>query len=293
MNGGRPTVSIVIPVRDRPAFLRRALGSVAAQSFEDFECVVVDDCSTEPIETVVAEFDERFVCLRRDVNGGPATARLTGYAHAHGEIVVKLDSDDELFPHAVARAVETLAALPDVHAVIALSYLEGKLPLRVRGGERTVAPAEYARRRPPPFDVVDVFRGTVVREWVDTLPSFFKEEFAFKLTLGLRHGVVYIDEPWGRHHADAPNRVSKEFDDPRWLDDLRAFVTHFHPLLGSRPCVPLDQYLTHRHYLLRRRGHREEALLVQSWLSQRGVGVAAQARLLAATRFRDRRGYVV
>lgn len=285
-----PAVSVVIPVLDRPALLRRALMSVAAQTLEDFECLVVDDGSAEPLEPVVREFGDRFVCVRREENGGPVAARLTGYARVRGATIVKLDSDDELLPEALDRAAALFEDHPDVGAVIGLALIDGRLPLRVQGGRHIVDPAEYARRTPPPFDFTDVFRADVVREWVDELPRFFKEEFAFKLMLGLRHPVLYVDEPWQVVHSDTPDRLSRNFSDLRWLDDLRTFVEHFRPRLGAQPCAPLDQALVHRRYLLLRRGHRKEARLVADWLAERGVGPLRQASILLGTR-RDRRNY--
>jgi glycosyltransferase involved in cell wall biosynthesis len=284
-----PAVSVVVPVIDRPAFLRRTLVSVAAQTLEDFECIVVDDGSREPLEPVVRELDERFVYVRRDENGGPAAARLTGYERVRGDIVAKLDSDDELLPHALDRAVTLLDEHPRVGAVIGLAQIDGRLPLRVPGGVRVIEPAEYVEHRPPPFDFTDVFRAGVVREWVAELPRFFRQEFAFKLLLGLRHPVLYVDEQWDVHHSDADGR-SRDFDDPRLFDDARMFVEHFRPLLGTQRCVPLDQALAHREYWLIRRGRPEEARLVREWLRERGVGPLRQARILLQTR-RDRRTY--
>lgn len=288
-----PTVSVVIPVLERPAFLRRALASVAAQTLEDFECIVVDDGSQTPLAPVVGEFDDRFIYVRRDDNGGPAAARLTGYAHARAEVVVKLDSDDELLPRTLERAVELLAAHPEVGAVIGLALLGDRLPMRVRDGLHVVDPDEYVRRFPPPFDFTDVFRMEVVREWLAELPAFCKDELPFKLMLGLRHRVLYVDEQWDIHHFDAPDRLTTNYEDPRRLDDVRLFVAHFKPLLGARPCAPLDQYLAHRHWYLVRRGHKTEAGLLRGWLRERGIGPIAQLRILLQTRFRDRRGYLV
>ena len=287
----RPAASVVVPAMGRPDLLRRALASVAAQTLEDLECIVVDDASPEPLDWVVGEFDDRFAYVRRDENGGCTSARLTGYSQITGPIVANLDSDDELLPHAVEHAHALLDERPDVDAAVGLTFIDGALPLRVGDGMRVIAPDEYVRRSPPPFDVVGVFRAAVVGEWVVELPRFFKEEFALWLTLGLRHRVLYVDEPWGVHHSDAPDRLSHNFDDPRWLDDLRLFVTHFEPIVGNRQCTPLDQYLAHRRYLLHRRGQHREARLVRECLANRGVGSLAQLRILLRTRYQDRRSY--
>ncbi len=290
MSSRQLTVSVVVPVLDRPEFLRRALASVAAQTLEDFECIVVDDCSREPLESVVREFDERFVYVRRDENGGPVAARLTGYQRAKGAIVAKLDSDDELLPHTLERAADLLAEHPEVDAVIGLARLDGRLPLRIPSGLHIVDPDEYSRRLPPPVDVCEVFRANVLAEWLAELPPLYKEELAFKLVLGRGHNVLYVDEQWDEHHADAANRLSTNFDDPRWVDDLRTFLAYFRPRIGSQRCAPLDQYLVHRRVLLRRLGHRDEAELVSDWLAERGTGPLRQARILLRTR-RERRKY--
>ena len=63
-------ITVVVPVFNRQDKLRRALASLRAQTLVDFECLVVDDCSTVPIEPVVTELsDHRFRYLRNGQNG--------------------------------------------------------------------------------------------------------------------------------------------------------------------------------------------------------------------------------
>lgn len=86
---GRPDVTVVIPVRDRPQMLRRCLESLKP----GYPIVVVDDGSRDPaaIAAVAADFGARL--LRRHACGGPAAARNTGLAEVHTELVAFLDSD--------------------------------------------------------------------------------------------------------------------------------------------------------------------------------------------------------
>ena len=106
-----PAVSIIIPVHDRVAELRGTLASVAAQTFGDVECVVVDDRSTEDVAGVAAEFG--FRCERPPAGreGAPA-ARNHGVAASAGEYVLFLDSDDRLEPDCLARRVAFLESRP-------------------------------------------------------------------------------------------------------------------------------------------------------------------------------------
>jgi glycosyltransferase involved in cell wall biosynthesis len=103
-----PRVSVVIPVYDRAATVERAVTSVLAQSFADFEVVVVDDGSTDGGCDRIAERDPRIRVLRHAANRGPSAARNTGIAASRGEFVAFLDSDDEWLPEKLAHQLEAL-----------------------------------------------------------------------------------------------------------------------------------------------------------------------------------------
>jgi glycosyltransferase involved in cell wall biosynthesis len=96
-----PTFSVVIPTYGRRAYLDEAVASVLAQTFADFECIVVDDASPEPPSVLD---DRRLHLIRRDVNGGPPAARNTGIAAAGGSYLAFLDDDDVWLPDRLAAA---------------------------------------------------------------------------------------------------------------------------------------------------------------------------------------------
>jgi glycosyltransferase involved in cell wall biosynthesis len=93
-----PTVTVVIPAY-RSSYLRTAIESVQAQTFPDFEIIVVDDGSPEPPD--IGEWQgakrDRLHCLRQE-NQGPAAARNAGIRAARGVFVAFLDSDDSWEP---------------------------------------------------------------------------------------------------------------------------------------------------------------------------------------------------
>jgi len=105
-----PTVSVIIPAYNAEAFVARTLASVRAQTFTDFEAIVVDDGSTDRTAEIVAEavrVDPRFRLIRQ-ANGGVAAARNRALAEARGRYVANIDSDDLWRPQFLEK---TLGAL--------------------------------------------------------------------------------------------------------------------------------------------------------------------------------------
>jgi GT2 family glycosyltransferase len=113
-----PQFTVLTPVFDTPSeVLEAMLKSVRRQTFDDWEHVLVDDCSRAPHVrerlTRLGEEDSRFRVLFRDENGGIVAASNDALRIAEGEFVALLDHDDELHPDALAIVHETMASAPD------------------------------------------------------------------------------------------------------------------------------------------------------------------------------------
>ncbi len=111
MTTSSPQVSVVVPTFDRCDSLPRALDSVLAQSFSDFELIVADDGSTDGTAELV-EQDYSDVRLLVQENRGVSAARNAGIASARGEWIAFLDSDDAWLPEKLERQMEALATEP-------------------------------------------------------------------------------------------------------------------------------------------------------------------------------------
>ena len=113
-----PTVAVIIPTYNRAALLIEALNSVLAQTFQDFEVIIVDDGSTDDTADRLKPFltDSR-VRYVRQINGGPARARNYGIREAHGEFIALLDSDDLWLPTKLEKQVALLRANPEIGLV--------------------------------------------------------------------------------------------------------------------------------------------------------------------------------
>jgi teichuronic acid biosynthesis glycosyltransferase TuaG len=99
-------VSIVTPAYNAGRFILETIGSVRAQTFADWEMIVVDDCSRDDTCRIVEEqsrADSRVRLLRHEVNQGPAGARETAIQRGRGRYVAFLDSDDLWTPQKLER----------------------------------------------------------------------------------------------------------------------------------------------------------------------------------------------
>jgi glycosyltransferase involved in cell wall biosynthesis len=104
-----PLVSVIIPTYNRAHTIERALQSIAAQTLQDFEIIVVDDASTDNTAAVVEQFnDPRVLYLRHEDNRHAGAARNTGMAAATGQYIAFLDSDDAWLPEKLERQVGLL-----------------------------------------------------------------------------------------------------------------------------------------------------------------------------------------
>ena len=105
----KPKVSVIIPAYNRKLLVRRAIKSVLAQSFIDFEIIVVDDGSTDG--TSLMAFSPKVRYIRQNHLGAPA-ARNRGIREARGEYIAFLDSDDYFLPGKLEKQVAAMMKNP-------------------------------------------------------------------------------------------------------------------------------------------------------------------------------------
>jgi GT2 family glycosyltransferase len=122
-------VTVVIPSYNSARTLRLCLRSVADQTYQPIETIVVDDGSTDGSASIAAELGATLV--RTPANAGPATARNLGAIHARGEILFFLDADIALDPGSVAAAVAELEADPGLGAICGVLDPQPLLPTRL------------------------------------------------------------------------------------------------------------------------------------------------------------------
>jgi glycosyltransferase involved in cell wall biosynthesis len=231
-----PRVSVIIPAFNAEAFLARALRSVEAQTYKDFEIVLIDDGSTDGTAEVACSFEN--VRYFHQSNQYQAVARNRGLEEAEGEIVAFLDADDEWLPEKLERQ---LAFMEEKGSKISYSdtyYLkEGK---RVR----------YSKLAPPYEGQI---LNTLIEEWLDfcfitmntvvaekrlleevggfdeAAPFFSFEDYGLWLQVALSGARFdYLDEPlaiyYRGHESDSSDSVAML---KRYVQALDYYSLHY------------------------------------------------------------------
>ena len=124
MDRKTPFFSIVMPVYGVADYLEQTLQSVAAQTFKDFEVILVDDCSPDASPKICdawAEKDARITVLHLPKNGGLSNARNAGFSYVRGEYVFFMDSDDVIDDDLLEQVKASLEKNPADVVVFGLS----------------------------------------------------------------------------------------------------------------------------------------------------------------------------
>ena len=230
--GGAPLFSVLTPVRDPPVeMLRRALDSVRAQTFADWELRLVDDGSIDPEVVALlrsyAAGDSRIHLRRRERPGGISDATNAALGDACGDYIALLDHDDTLMAGALERIAERLAAEPDLQMVYTDEAVEadGRIVARhLKPGwsPETLEVAMYTTH-------LGIYRRTLV----DAIGGFRSEfdgcqdyDLALRLT-ERTHRVAHVPEILYHWHSHAASTASGDQAKPwAYLAQSRAIAEH-------------------------------------------------------------------
>ena len=196
-----PHVSVIIPVFNSAHLIGHALRSVFAQTYTDFEVVVVDDGSRDQQEllAVLEEWTDR-VNYVRQANGGPASARNTGITHARGELIAFLDADDEWLPEKLARQVEYFATYPET-GLLHTAVVDESRPQAVPGGPPRPAFCDLFHT----VFFVNTLTVMIPRRVLHEVGTFDErrevhiEDWDLWLRIAARHPFGYLAEPLAYH----------------------------------------------------------------------------------------------
>lgn len=133
-----PLVSIIMPVRNRAHVVGEAVDSVLAQTYGNFELIVIDDSSEDGSVDIIRSFPDQRIRLIENMQWlGVSAARNRGLKAARGEIIAYLDSDNTWFPDYLETMLGAFQAIPDADALYCGQYLyqdHNSKPFAVRFG---------------------------------------------------------------------------------------------------------------------------------------------------------------
>lgn len=112
-------VSIIVPCYNQACYLPETLDSVLNQTYENWECIIVNDGSPDNTSEVVNKYinkDKRFLLIEQ-VNQGLAMSRNNGIHESHGEFILPLDSDDLIEPTYIEKAINYFLENPETRLV--------------------------------------------------------------------------------------------------------------------------------------------------------------------------------
>lgn len=188
-------VSVIMPTHNDERYLSTSVDSVLAQTFTQWELLIIDDCSTDGTAKLIADYcqrDNRIKSLRTErASGSPTLPRNMGIAHAQGRFIAFLDSDDQWLPTKLARQVPLLQEKTDSVMVFSNYRLMDEDGVQYR--QSIVAP--------PTTNYQQLLKGNVIgclTVMYDTqktgkcfFPSLGHEDYALWLSMLKRGGTVY------------------------------------------------------------------------------------------------------
>lgn len=210
-------VSIVLPTRNRKHLLQRATDSVLAQSYSNWELLIVDN-SDDPIGGFVD--DERVHILRLE-GGGAGSARNLGLAKASGDVITFLDDDNEMAPDWLKAVVNGFQSNPAAQVLIGAQIV---LPEPGSGRAPTIRyRVDFDWETLTQFNYVDLGMLAHRRQhdlrFDESLPAFLDWDYVVRLTA--EHEPLLVPALSGTYHTDATDRIS--YQDRRFLiEELRS-----------------------------------------------------------------------
>lgn len=110
-----PTVSVVMPAYNAEKYLREAIDSILAQTFTDFEFIIINDGSTDATKDIILSYsDQRIVYLENESNSGICVTLNRGLDAARGRYIARMDSDDISLPERFAKQVVYMDTHPEI-----------------------------------------------------------------------------------------------------------------------------------------------------------------------------------
>lgn len=201
-----PVISVVIPTYRRAHILGAAIESALAQTYRNFEVLIVDDGSPDDTESVARRFtdqDARVRYVRHVANRGLPAARNTGIHAARGRYIAFLDDDDRWDPRKLERQLHTIKSLD---AMLCIAVANGRPLRRLRGSRVTL---DDLRRGS--FDPSSLLAKTeVLRDVLFDEALREGEDWDAFIRIGQKYAIGWLPEPLLLYNDGDHTRMTSE-----------------------------------------------------------------------------------
>ncbi len=210
-------LSVIIPMYNAAAWIERCLMSVVAQTTDSWECIVVDNASTDQSLSVARQVahqsgcEERFVFLSLATNYGPGPARNRGIETAQGDYLAFLDADDWLDADIYQKLLSCTADNPDI--VLGNTRLKSN------------ASRQQLLRAYPPSSCFHLYRRDFILRTAIRFPSErTSEDSYFVAACVLTADSWQTTDAFGYHIFQNPQSVSRRRNTTRYIEKLSVFA---------------------------------------------------------------------
>lgn len=217
--------SFVVPIYNVEDYLHRCLNSILAQTYKDYEIILVDDGSTDRSRAIADEYGSRYpeqICVEHQTNSGQGVARNKGIALAQGEYIVMVDSDDYISEKLLETANRYLDKYEDDILIFNYIVEEADGSQRIEYLHHTkdhspITQKEYIFEAPAPWNKIfkaDLFKNTDVR-----FPErIFYEDLAMSPCMALHATHIGVVEEALYYYVQRESSTMHTQDVQRMLD---------------------------------------------------------------------------
>ncbi len=217
-----PKVSIIMPSYNQGQFLEASIRSVLDQSYPNIEYIAVDGASKDDSVEILKKYQQHFAWWVSEKDKGHADALNKGFAHATGEILAWLNSDDVYLPNAVAEAVAILQEHPEVGMVYGDADLIDNSGAKV--GQFAARQTDYRRLLRGSVHIPQAttfFRADLWRQVGPLdLSLFFSFDYDLWVKLAKVSKILYVPQRWAQFRIHEEGKTIAQ-DDRCYPDMLK------------------------------------------------------------------------
>ncbi len=229
-NMSKPAISVIVPIYNMEELMRKCLDSIAAQTFQDYECLLVDDGSTDGSSAICDEYaakDNRFIAFHKP-NGGLSDARNYGLAHSQGVFSIFFDPDDwvdaDCLKDMYAKAQEMNADLVMCDIFYNDPYRQTYSKQEPRDLNHYTVLEDVIRDNIQGFTVIKLIRKSLYEQYNLMYPiGMYGCEDQYTMCALLKHDIeiAYLPKAYYHYMHYGNHTQSRCYDENTFLQDVK------------------------------------------------------------------------